>query len=422
MATPRFGHTATLLVDGTVLIAGGLSSPDTQVTTVDLAEIYDPVSGIFSAGSAMIQPRQSHTATMLDDGMVLLAGGDDGRDALESAELFDPASRVFDKLTAVMSAPRVGHTATKLMDSSGRVLIVGGSPAFDPTNGIFEGSLSSGELFDPRSDGFIPLSFQMNFARSGHAATLLNSGAVLITGGVDQQGLPQSSAEIFQNSQAPFVPAGAMNVARFFHASILLQDHTVLIAGGIGASGVLASAEVFDPVRKTFTLLSNLMNEPRQSPALTLLGSGQVLIAGGSADDSTEIYDLISRTFTLFTSSSSQRLSPTATLLGTGNILIAGGFQLLSTPTGFDVRADESASRTLRSGRLVHAHGLDGDAARLSHRHSDRLATSVGADCRRREPRAYRDHPGRCTDLFADRIAARNLQYAGLAECASVSQ
>jgi hypothetical protein len=384
MDSQRFGHSATLLTDGTVLIAGGLSGPDSDTATVDLAEVYDPSTNQFSARAAMIQPRQSHTATTLNNGKVLITGGDNGRDALESAELFDPATGLFDPLATVMSTPRTGHTATILEGSvaRGRVLIVGGSPAFDPDNGIFVGSLSSGELFDPRSGGqFEPLPVQMHFARSGPAATLLADGQVLISGGVDQQGLVQGSAELFQilNSAAVeqnpqtalkinFAPAGMMNTPRFFHASILLPDKTVLIVGGIGTSqNVLASAEIYDPAQKTFTPVGP-MNEARQSPAVALVNNNSaVLIAGGSGDDSVEIYDPNSKTFSLFSASQSQRLLATATLLEPGNILIAGGFELLSTSNETDVQPtnpqaelfDPAGSTFMTAGSMVMPRAYD---------------------------------------------------------------
>ncbi len=339
MAAPRFGQTASPLADGTVLIAGGLAGAvtDTGTATVDLAEIYNPSVGQFVAGPAMVQPRQSHTATLLKNGEVLIAGGDDGREALETAELFDPktgSSGSFVKLAAVMIAPRTGHTATELDDAPGRVLIAGGSPSFDPTTGVFVGSLASAELFDPRNGGqFEQLPFQMNVARSGQAATLLANGSVLITGGVNQQGLVQDTAEIFRSPSVPFTPAGVMNSERFFHGSILLPDGTVLIVGGVdGAHNVLASAEIYNPARNSFTLTSNAMNEPRQSPATVMLSDGRALIVAGSGDDSAEIYDPASQSFTLITGPGTQRLSATATSLGGSDVLVAGGFQLFSPP------------------------------------------------------------------------------------------
>ena len=263
-----------------------------------------------------------------------------------------------------MIAPRTGHTATKLNDAPGRVLIAGGSPSFDPTTGVFTGSLASAELFDPRSGGqFEQLPFQMNVARSGQAATLLADGAVLITGGVDQQGLVQATAEIFKDPSVRFAPAGVMNSERFFHGSILLPGGTVLIAGGVdGAHNVLASAEIYNPARNTFTLTSNAMKEPRQSPATTMLSDGRVLIAAGSGDDSAEIYDPASQTFTLIAGPGTQRLSATATSLGGSNVLVAGGFQLLSPP-GQAVEAtnpqaeliDTSSNSFLPTGSMVNA-------------------------------------------------------------------
>jgi hypothetical protein len=103
MTTARLFHTATLLPDGTVLIAGGAGVS---------AELYDPLIGRFTTTGNMHAPRSQHTATLLPNGTVLIAGGD-GTPA--SAELYDPSTGTFSN-TGSMNAPRSGHTATLLSD------------------------------------------------------------------------------------------------------------------------------------------------------------------------------------------------------------------------------------------------------------------------------------------------------------------
>jgi hypothetical protein len=165
----RWGCTATLLNDGTVLIAGGRDAEDVfDAQTLNKAEVFNPATATFAATSAMTEFRSDHTATLLNNGKVLLAGGDNG-DSLRDAELFDPTTKSF-SATGMMGTARDEHTATLLND--GTVLVVGESG----------GSSSSAEVFDPVTNEFTPTG-PMGTPRRLHTATKLNSGQVLVTGG-----------------------------------------------------------------------------------------------------------------------------------------------------------------------------------------------------------------------------------------------
>jgi IPT/TIG domain/Galactose oxidase, central domain len=157
----QLGFTATRLQDGKVLIAGGGQA----VASVSTAEIYDPTAGTFTATGSLTTARVSHTATLLNSGKVLICGGLDGSgNALSSCELYNPATGTF-TLSTSMNGQRLNHTATLLPD--GRVFIAGGD------------RLHSGrgtcEVYDPVANTFAPAS-DLTAPRFLHAATLLPSG------------------------------------------------------------------------------------------------------------------------------------------------------------------------------------------------------------------------------------------------------
>jgi len=310
----RTSHTASLLSDGRVLIAGGFGDADGRPTAN--CEVYDPgsppVGGFTAWDHPMNVGRAGHTATTLNDGRILMAGGQDnqGNRATDSAEIFDPKDGTFSPVRNVrpdgssdfhaMKNPRCFHTATKL--SSGKVLIVGGLDSGDP-----QSRWLTGEIYDPTSSGEFPLgSFAfvgkpetganlMDDGRAFHTATLLDNGNVLIAGGAtsialgDAKGLPTASLYVplesdpFHSPTGSFfgVPSG-MSHARGGHAAVKLKDGTVLIAGGIdGSSNPTFDAELYDPTAGPSDPLQmgafsakgiqNWMSEARFGPIATLL-------------------------------------------------------------------------------------------------------------------------------------------------------
>jgi WD40 repeat protein len=240
MAAARKFHTATLLSDGHVLIVGGcLAGGPNGCNETASAELYDPATGTFRPTGSMTNARlEGHTATLLSDGRVLIAGGSgtsSGRPslALASAELYDPKSGTF-RPTGSMTIGRDSHTATLLSD--GRVLIAGGSDA----SGIVSWSA---ELYYPDAGTFRPAGPSMSTGRSNHTATLLSDGRVFIAGGSGD-----ASAELYDPKTGTFSPTGSMTADRAWHAATLLSDGRVLIAGGdIGNAVVVASAELYQP-------------------------------------------------------------------------------------------------------------------------------------------------------------------------------
>jgi len=328
MATPRRFHTATLLPNGKVLVAGGENASYTPVAS---AELYDPSSETFSATGNLTVPRAGHTATPLNNGKVLIAGGYqvNGGDALSSAELYDPTTGTFTAATGSMTAARTYHTATLLQ--SGKVLISGGDVISYNTSGQ---SLASAEIFDPSTSRFNATG-NMTVPRESHTATLLSSGKVLIAGGSDgilgytPTWTLYSSSETFDPSTGQFTAAGMMTTSRDWFTANLLPSGKVLVAGGASASQSGVTADLFEPSSGSFAATGN-MTEPRFYQAASTLNDGTVLISGGSdyntrAKSTAEIYDPTAGTFAVTGSMNTVRVWHTSTVLQNGKVLITGG-------------------------------------------------------------------------------------------------
>jgi Galactose oxidase, central domain len=185
------------------------------------------------------------------------------------------------------NTPRYHHAATLLQN--GQVLITGGET--DPTP---SGAYNNAELFNPTTWTFSPLSGNMTSGREGHAATLLNDGTVLITGGDLAPSGSLNTAEIFNPTSSTFTPASAaMTSPRIFHDSVLLNGGQVLLSGGEndsnGASAALSSAELYNPTTQTFTATPGNMISVREHQTATLLNDGTVLEDGGT--DGTNVFN-----------------------------------------------------------------------------------------------------------------------------------
>lgn len=390
------GDTATLLPDGRVLVVGGKSPGDGPV-----AEVYDPnvtsivvdgrsreVRGAWRAAAPPLRPRSGHSATLLPDGTVLVAGGattSGGTSAVlnsATAEIFDPAGQGPDpgvvgawRDAPRMSFGRIGHTATLLPATSlagAQVLVTGGSATVDA---------QVSELYDLASQAWLPTA--PGGARVGATATLLRDGTVLVVGGSDNSpqaaagsvssgivGLGERAAEVYEpatlESPARWRSAGTMTVPRAGHTATLLGGSEcsaaplplhcgqVLVTGGEGsafnAQASLKAAEVYDPSAGAGTdasgqpvkgrwVATGAMVAGRALHAAVLLADGRVLVAGGKAQDPDSPYFQTDppplRSAEVFEPSPTPPARPSVLRLSTPRGPSRGGTSVVVTGAGF---------------------------------------------------------------------------------------
>ncbi len=319
LAHARDNHSATLLSNGKVLIAGGYNG-----NPLATAELYDPASGIWTATGNLVAARYNHTATLLPNGKVLVAGGQINGGSLATAELYDPASGTW-AATGSLANARYGQTATLL--SNGKVLVAGG---FNPSSSY----LASAELYDPASGNWTGTGSLVT-TRYLHTATLLPNGNVLVAGGQGSaNGSTLKSAELYNPANATWSTTNNLVSARYSHTATLLPNGKVLVAGGQNPSA-LASAELYDPANATWSTTGNLASA-RYTHTATLLPNGKVLVAGGFNTGyltSAELYDPAGGTWSTTGTLAAARSNQTATLLPSGSVLVAAGFNGANTGT-----------------------------------------------------------------------------------------
>ncbi|HEX7286913.1 MAG TPA: kelch repeat-containing protein [Candidatus Angelobacter sp.] len=317
----RFSHTATLLPNNKVLIAGGM---ERNGVWLDSAEIYDPVTERFTAAGRMSVARAGATATLLPNGKVLVAGGNDGSGAsLATTEIFDPATNIF-TLGPAMITPR-GH-ANALLLKNGKVLILGGNRAGDHQ------PLASAEIYDPATGRFTPTG-SMATAHTLGVAVRLEDGRVLVAGGVSRGSFPDqvvgAAAEIYDPVTGRFTPTGSLNTARHKVGAALLRNGKVLVAGGSDTYGwgeIFSSTEIYDPSTGRFSPGPEMKSRRFKLPdGVVELKDGRVLIAGGA--ERPEIYDVAAPVLATAAGSPLDGFFfSSATALADGRVLLFGGY------------------------------------------------------------------------------------------------
>ena len=443
MAEGRFVHTGTRLADGRVLVAGGADSGP-----LASAELFDPDTGTWSAtGNDLAYARNGHTATLLADGDVLVIAGS-GTDpevacasgGLLRTERYDPTTNMWQEARRLQFSARIGHTATLLPD--GHVLLAGGqncnnqtlgiTVTYDPdadewsrtatdlttvrydhattllpdgtviaTGGTTSGAaIRAAETYDPITRAWASAA-QMIIARRSHATALLPDGRLLAVAGRTFDGSISARTELYETPVAAWEAQPLLPLARRGHTSTLLPDGRVLVAGGAGPTGANTSAVIYDPSDGTWeptpdlptnhsfdsaTLLpdgrilkvalfsSSLYDQatgawtsgpalpnPRSGGTATLLADGRVLYAGGNDVSNTTVadaalFDPWSETWQPTGSMTEPRIDHTATLLPDGRVLVTGGDGRLASAELYDPTTGTfSSTQPMATGRRGHA-------------------------------------------------------------------
>lgn len=317
----RVGHTATLLNDGRVLIIGGKETQGKNTGHgLNIAEMYNPKSNKFELAGKLNMTREGHKAILLKSGDVFIYGGQSGQDIVGYPEKYNHLNSKFELISK--GNPKIWHTLTLINNN---VLILGGK-TWDLKGKSYhhynEYISNISEIYDPINN--IEILEKMNKRRNGHTATVLNNGTVLITGG-DKEG----TAEIYNPHTNEFKLIGKLNKIRYGQSAYLLKNGNVILIGGDNDNTV----EIYNPKKNKFELAGSLIEKRRSGYATALLDNDTVLIIGGTKPltwgytdlKSSEIYDPIEQKTIKGPSMRNVRANPTATTLLNGNILVCGG-------------------------------------------------------------------------------------------------
>jgi hypothetical protein len=363
-------------------------APSPIATTLSTQSLRPMSAGAFVATGNMHTAREDATATLLQNGKVLIAGGTvevgTSWNPFASAELFDPATGKFTE-TGSMTAARVNHTATLLAD--GRVLIAGGYGCSDPKHcsnvaaSTPVAPLASAELYDPKTGKFTPTG-SMTAARALATATRLPDGRVLLAEGLS---LPNPTADLYDPQSGTFVSTG-QGIGLLFATAVLLPNGKVLVAG-LFRQSISVGAELYDEAAGKFTKISLALApgaEPsvqykgsdvaRTWPQATLFGDGRVLVFNSGY---LETYDPATGTcaYAGFISAGAQWVGETATLLADGRVLFEGGslysdpatytYVMTNSAVVYDPSGESSATGLARAARTYHTATLLSDGSVL---------------------------------------------------------
>ncbi|MBO9667486.1 MAG: hypothetical protein J7501_11825 [Bdellovibrio sp.] len=300
MSIDRAVHTTTVLQNGKILAAGGVSNPSASgsIQFLSSTEIFDASTGQWSAGPALPFKRWRATATRLADGKVLVAGGLDENQALmSSTAIYNPTTNLW-SIGPSINFPRALHSMVLLPD--GKVMLFGGT-----TNPGVTTPTAKTEIYDPATNQWT-LGPDMSTAVAEQTATVLADNRILVVGGLTAGGTYSSTVQIYDHSTATWTAKTSLTTARYQHSATLLPSGKVLVAGGITTGfTILSSTEIYDVTANTWTAGPTLAVARRAHLSVTL-PSGKVLLTGGSLDtttgiagDMSQIYDPNTNTWSM---------------------------------------------------------------------------------------------------------------------------
>jgi hypothetical protein len=315
METARSYHTATLLRNGKVLVAGGYTGPLGSVVLAS-TELYDPVANHWSHAATMLVPHASHTAALLADGKVLVASGRSNSGDTTAAEIYDPTANAWSK-AGNMAVARTSATAIAL--TSGKVLIIGGDAGINPP----------AELYDPstKSWSVVP----NTTAHHVNVATALSNGKVLVLGD-ESNWIYQFSAtyDPKSNTWSSIAPPPVS-----LRTAVQLSNGTVLMVGALNTIGDNRLTELYDPMADRWRAAAPMETNAVWGTATALHGgralvAGSPMSAGGCSSNTScpnaEVYDAGQNAWTLTGGMATSRGEHAAMLLTNGKVLVAGGF------------------------------------------------------------------------------------------------
>ncbi|MFC1853893.1 kelch repeat-containing protein, partial [candidate division CSSED10-310 bacterium] len=311
----RYDCTATVLDNGDVLITGGLNA---YGTTLSSTEILRRLQVGSQKNSRIYSINQKHCSSLLPDGTVLITGGTAGNPKIYSGGSWSD--------TVPVPTPLVGNreNATTTLLPNGKVLIAGGEVSSTVQNTAI--------LYDYTAGGSWSGTGDLVVGRKDHTATLLPTGQVLVAGGTDGA-VPLGQVELYDPDDGVFTQIPSLQVARTNHTATLLYSGKVLVAGGYNG-GELFSSELYDPESNTWEYTYSALCIARQLHSAALLKNGKVLVAGGYGRDplrttilsSAELYDPTTDRWQETETMATNRQDHLATVFMTGDVLLSGGY------------------------------------------------------------------------------------------------
>ncbi|WP_413582326.1 Kelch repeat-containing protein [Bdellovibrio sp. HCB288] len=320
-------HVTALLPNGKVLVAGGLSQTSSTNTPLDSTEIFDPATGLWSAGPALPSPRLFSQATVLTDGRVLVAGGLDGAFAkTATTAIYNPASNSWSTGPSI-AIPRVGHSSHLL--PNGKVIIIGG--AAHPTTSA---PTEKTEIFDPATNQWT-YGPDLPTAVSEFSSVTLSDNTILILGGLTTAAATSiTTVQAYNPSTNSFTTKAPMTLGRYQAAAAVLPSGNVLLTGGWASTGSMtATTEIYNVTANTWSAGPSLSANRRAHGAISL-PSGKILVTSGVTNltfpsipaKTSEIYDQATNSWSMdpIAIEAGHSLG-TLLKLPDGKILIAGG-------------------------------------------------------------------------------------------------